>query len=104
MFHHINPTAPIYIHRNALRVSYGTEGGPLGSGGVLDKEPCGIAWSDKELKELADQLLYDMGRPEVAGEIFFSWKDVSQPDNTSMKKAVRSLIEGQWKGTAPFPR
>ena len=54
--------------------------------------------------ELADQLLYDMGRPEVAGEIFFSWKDVSQPDNTSMKKAVRSLIEGQWKGTAPFPR
>ena len=69
MFHHINPTAPIYIHRNALRVAYGTEGGPLGKGGVLDKEPCGIAWSDKELKELADQLLFTDGPVEITEDI-----------------------------------
>ena len=54
--------------------------------------------------ELVDQVLYDMGREEIAGEIFFSWKDVSQPGNKEMKKAVRALIEGQWKGRIPFPR
>ncbi len=61
MFHQLNPTAPVYIHRNALRVSYGTEGGPLDKGGVLDQEPCSVRWSDKELKELADQLLFTDG-------------------------------------------
>ena len=69
MFHQINPNAPIYIHRNALRVSYGTEGGELGKGGVLDKEPCSIKWSDKELKDLADQLLFTDGPVQVTENI-----------------------------------
>ncbi len=69
MFHQINPYAPIYIHRNALRVSYGTEGGALEAGGVLDKEPCSIAWTDKELKELADQLLFTDGPVEITEDI-----------------------------------
>ncbi|MCR5035473.1 MAG: MBL fold metallo-hydrolase [Clostridia bacterium] len=68
-FHQINPNAPIYIHRNALRVSYGTEGGSLESGGVLDKEPCSIAWTDKELKELANQLLFTDGPVEITEDI-----------------------------------
>ena len=69
IFHQINLNAPIYIHRNALRVSYGTEGGPLEDGGVLDKEPSGIAWSDKELKELAPQLLFTDGPVEITEDI-----------------------------------
>lgn len=69
IFHQINPAAPIYIHRNALRMSYGTEGGPLGSGGVLDKEPSGIAWSDRELKDLADQLLFTDGPVQITEDI-----------------------------------
>ena len=69
MFHQINPTAPIYIHRNALRVSYGTEGGALGGGGVLDKEPCSIRWTDKELMDLADQLLFTDGPVEITENI-----------------------------------
>lgn len=69
MFHEINPSAPIYIHRNALRVSYGTEGGALGEGGVLDKEPCSIAWDDRELKALADQLLFTDGPVEITENI-----------------------------------
>ena len=60
-FHRINPSAPIYIHRNALRVSYGTEGGSLEKGGTLDNEPCSIAWSDEELKELSQQLYFTDG-------------------------------------------
>ena len=54
--------------------------------------------------ELADQILYDMGREEVAGEIFFSWKDVSQPDNEMMKRAVRDLIEKGWEKQVPCGR
>lgn len=69
MFHKINAVAPIYIHRNALRVSYGTEGGPLGEGGVLDKEPCSISWTDQELKELAEQLMFTDGPVQVSENI-----------------------------------
>ena len=69
MFHQINPNAPIYIHRNALRVSYGTEGGSLDAGGKLDKEPCSIAWSDKELKDLANQLMFTDGPVEITENI-----------------------------------
>lgn len=68
-FHKINPNAPIYIHRNALRVSYGTEGGSLEAGGVLDKEPCSIPWSDAELKDLADQLLFTDGPVTITEDI-----------------------------------
>ena len=69
IFHQINPKAPIYSHRNALRVSYGTEGGALGEGGVLDKEPCSIRWTDKELKDLADQLMFTDGPVEITEDI-----------------------------------
>ncbi|MBQ3465498.1 MAG: MBL fold metallo-hydrolase [Firmicutes bacterium] len=69
MFHQINPKAPIYIHRNALRVSYGTEGGALGEGGVLDEQPCSIGWTDKELKGLADQLMFTDGPVEITEDI-----------------------------------
>ena len=64
----------------------------------------GNAADSRRHEELADQLKYDMGRSEVAGEIFFSWRNVSQPENNLMKKAVRALIEEQWKGRAPFSR
>lgn len=69
MFHDINPNAPVYIHRNALRVVYGTEGGPLGAGGVLEKEPSSISWSDSELKALADQLLFTDGPVAITENI-----------------------------------
>ena len=64
----------------------------------------GKAADSSRSEELMDQLKYDSVRPEVAGEIFFSWKNVSQPENDLMKKAVRSLIEGHWKGRTPFSR
>lgn len=69
MFHEINPNAPIYIHRNALRVSYGTEGGALDKGGILDKEPCSIRWSDDELKALSPQLMFTDGPVEICENI-----------------------------------
>lgn len=63
MFHKINPTAPIYIHRNALRVSYGMENGQV------DKEPCSIAWKDDELKDLSLQLTFTEGRTDITENI-----------------------------------
>lgn len=69
IFHEINPDAPIYIHRNALRISYGTEGGPLDKGGKLDKEPCSIKWSDEELKMLSDQLVFTDGPLQISDNI-----------------------------------
>ncbi|MCQ2544845.1 MAG: MBL fold metallo-hydrolase [Clostridia bacterium] len=72
MFHQINPEAPIYIHRNALRVSYGCEGGALGEGGILDKEPCSIAWKEEELKALSPQLMFTDGPFKVSENIIIT--------------------------------
>ncbi|MCQ2545931.1 MAG: MBL fold metallo-hydrolase [Clostridia bacterium] len=63
LFHQINPGAPIYIHRNALRVSYGMEDGKI------DKEPCSIAWNDEELKELSPALRFTDGRTDITENI-----------------------------------
>lgn len=69
IFHELNRTAPIYIHRNALRVCYGTEGGRLDEGGTLDNKPCRIAWNDDELKALSQQLLFTDGPVTVCENI-----------------------------------
>lgn len=62
-FHRINPAAPIYIHRNALKESYGMENG------VMDKEPCSIMWTDEELKELSPALRFTEGRTDITENI-----------------------------------
>ena len=64
----------------------------------------GKAEDSKHSGELVDQVLYDMGRDEIAGEIFFSWKNFAQPENKLMKQAACALIEEQWKGRSPSPR
>ena len=69
LFSDINPTAPIYIHRNALRVSYGTEGGPLEKGGTLEEQPCSVRWSDEELKTLSGQLMFTDGPLDICDNI-----------------------------------
>ncbi|MDO4176643.1 MAG: MBL fold metallo-hydrolase [Bacillota bacterium] len=63
LFHQINPNAPIYIHRNALRVSYGMENGEI------DKEPCSIMWTDDQLKELSPALRFTEGRTDITENI-----------------------------------
>ena len=63
LFHEINPAAPVYIQRNALRVSYGMENG------VLDEEPCSILWTDEELKALSSQLIFTDGPCEITENI-----------------------------------
>lgn len=69
LFHQINPMAPIYIQRNALRVSYGCEGGPIDKGGKLDKEACSIAWTDEELMGLSGSLYFTDRAVEISENI-----------------------------------
>ena len=52
VFCDINRKAPVYIHKNAFRRSYGYENGKM------DEEQCGIEWTDAEKARLADRLIY----------------------------------------------
>ena len=62
-FCEINDRAPLYIHKNAFRKSYGYENG------VMDKETCGIIWSDEEREQSEAQLVYTDGPLEIADGI-----------------------------------
>lgn len=54
-FCRVNSKAPIFMQRNALRESYGTENGEI------EEEPCGILWSDDELKEISSRIVFTDG-------------------------------------------
>lgn len=54
-FKTINSKAPIYLHKAAFRKSYGFENGEM------DKETCGIIWSQEERDRLEDRIVYTDG-------------------------------------------
>ncbi|MCI7145708.1 MAG: MBL fold metallo-hydrolase [Clostridiales bacterium] len=54
-FCRINSKAPVFMQRNALRESYGTENGEI------EEDPCGILWSDDELKEISSRIIFTDG-------------------------------------------
>ena len=62
-FCEINAKAPIYIHKNAFRKSYGYEKG------VMDKETCGIRWTDEQREAIADRLVLTEGPVEITPDI-----------------------------------
>ena len=59
----INRHAPIYIHRNAFRKSFGMEKGKL------EKESCGIRWSREEWAALEERLKLTGGPVEITEDI-----------------------------------
>ena len=65
-FCRINGTAPVYIHRNAFRKSYGLEEGKL------EEVTCGIRWTDQELEDLRDRLVYTDGLVTITPDIVIS--------------------------------
>lgn len=54
-FCEINDEAPIYIHKNAFRESYGLKKGSL------KKDPSGIMWSKTEREDLEERLIFTDG-------------------------------------------
>jgi len=57
----------------------------------------GAASDFRDPDELTNQILFNCLRPEIKGSILFSYCRVFQPENDSMKKAVRKLIEKYWE-------
>lgn len=62
----INKKAKIYIHRNGFKKSYGMEDGKL------DKEQCGILWTENEKREMEDRFIYTENRVEISEDIVVS--------------------------------
>ncbi|MDO4485289.1 MAG: MBL fold metallo-hydrolase [Bacillota bacterium] len=54
-FCRINSKASVYIHKNALRKSYGMENG------CLEKVSCGIRWTEDEMNTIRERLVYTDG-------------------------------------------
>lgn len=62
----MNLKAPVYVHRNAFRKSYGYEDG------ILERETCGIRWSAEEFGEIEDRILWTDGPAEIADDIMIT--------------------------------
>lgn len=52
-FCHINRTAPVYIHKNAISPAYGTD-----ADGKIEEENCGIMWTKEFVSSISDRLKY----------------------------------------------
>jgi len=59
----INEKAPIYLHKNAFRESYGIENGEF------EKETCGIRWSEKEKEIISDRIVFTDGPVKITENI-----------------------------------
>ncbi len=58
------------------------------------------AWRDREL---ADQLLYNSGKKEIDGSVFFSYRSVFSPTNAVMKRGVTKVLREFWRIPVPVP-
>lgn len=65
-FCRINAKAPVFMHRNALRTSYGMENGEL------EKETSGIRWTDEELKKMASRIVFTDGVLKLDDNIYLT--------------------------------
>lgn len=52
-------------------------------------------------EEIWNQLLYNGGRPEIKGHVFYSMRNLETPSNACQKKALRLAVENCWNGTLP---
>ena len=73
-FCEINDRAPVYIHKNAFRKSYGYENG------VMDKETCGIRWTDEEREEIENCLIYTDGPVEITEDLWITGTVMTDDD------------------------
>jgi len=59
----VNSKAPVYIHKNAFRKSFGYDNG------VMDEETCGIKWTEEEMAQVSDRLIFTEGPVWVTPDI-----------------------------------
>jgi len=71
----VNKTAPVYIHREAFRETYGE------TDGRMDRYPCSILWSEEEKKAVADRLKLTDGPCWITDNIVVSGTIPDVADN-----------------------
>ena len=65
-FCEINESAPVYIHRNGFRESYGLEKG------VIEDVTCGIRWTDGEKSMMKDRIIFTEGPVKITDDIYIT--------------------------------
>ena len=68
-----NPTAPIYVHKDAFGLTYGT------TDGQLDDYNCGILWQESDLAPYRDSLILTDGPTWLTEEVVISGTIPSLP-------------------------
>ena len=53
--------------------------------------------------ELANQLRYNVRRPEISGSVFFSYRHVFFPVNREQRKGVNYVLQTYWNSPAALP-
>lgn len=65
-FCRLNDKAPVFIHKNAFKKTYGFDNGKL------EAETTGIRWSDREYEQLLPRLIFTKGILKVSEDIVIS--------------------------------
>ena len=65
-FCRLNDRAPVFIHKNAFKKTYGFEKGSL------EPETTGIRWTDREYEELLPRMIFTKGVLKVSEDIVIS--------------------------------
>lgn len=84
----INDDAPIYIHKDAFKETYGT------TDGVMDKHPCSILWSDSEKSTVRARIKLTDGPLWLTKDIVISGTIPDIPGNVPTEKFYIKDIEG----------
>ena len=66
LFMKINDKAPLYLHRNAMRKSHGTENGRI------EKNHCGIRWSEEEFSSMEKRIVRTDGPVKITNDIIIT--------------------------------
>lgn len=87
----LNEKAPVYLHKNALRDSYGF------INGRPEKETSGIRWTDDERAQMADRLVYTDGPLYITDDICITGT-VPYADGTNItEKFYFKDSDGEWQ-------
>lgn len=57
----------------------------------------------KNVDELAAQFRYNSVRPNIHGEVIFSYKSIFHPSNATMNQGVTQMLKNYWKQKVPTP-
>ncbi|MCI8646899.1 MAG: MBL fold metallo-hydrolase [Firmicutes bacterium] len=84
-FCRINKDAPVYIHKEAFYETYGMDNGSI------DKEPCGIRWTQEEREQIEPRLIKTEGPLWLSDNIVISGTIPADPNRRQTEDFYRRL-------------